>query len=62
VSSRFDLIDPLLPAAHTDRAHALIELLALISGVVGGVMRMSPLGISPEGRADAIKKDAQLEP
>ena len=59
VSSRMDLIDPLLPAAHTDKAHALIELLALIAGIVGGVMRMSPLPISPEGRTDAIRKDVE---
>lgn len=50
VSSRMDLLDPLLPANQTDKAHALIELLALIAGVVGGVMRASPLPISEKGR------------
>lgn len=59
ISSRMDLIDPLLPAQHTDKVHALIELLALIAGIVGGVMRMSPLPISPEGRVDAIRKDVE---
>jgi hypothetical protein len=59
VSSRLDLIDPLLPAAHTAAAHALIELMALITGVAAGVMRMSPLPISVEGRADAMRANVQ---
>lgn len=43
VSSRMDLIDPLLPVAHTDKIHALLELAALISGIVCGKMATSPL-------------------
>ncbi len=58
VSSRMELIDPLLPAAHTDTVHAVIELLALVVGVVGGVMRMSPLPISPAGRTAILRKHA----
>ncbi len=56
VSSRMDLLDPLLPAQHTDKIHALIELLAYLVGIAGGVMRMSPLQISPEGRAVQAEK------
>lgn len=43
ISSRMDLIDPLLPAEHTDKAHALIELVSLIIGIVSGKMASSPL-------------------
>lgn len=43
VSSRWDLIDPLLPAQHTDKVHALLELAALIAGIVCGKMATSPL-------------------
>jgi hypothetical protein len=51
VSSRMDLIDPLLPAQHTDKVHAIIELLALIVGIVGGKMSASPINnISDEAR------------
>lgn len=57
VSSRMDLIDPLLPPQHTDKVHALIELLSLITGIVSGKMSMSPLPISDEGRMKAIAKD-----
>ncbi len=56
VSSRLDLIDPLIPESHTKQVHALIELAALIVGIVAGVMRMSPLPISESGRAEAIEK------
>lgn len=38
VSSRWDLIDPLLPAQHTDKVHAAVELAALILGIVSGKM------------------------
>lgn len=59
VSSRMDLIDPLLPAQHTDKAHALIELVSLIVGIVGGFLKASPLPLSPAGRqeyfADRVK-------
>lgn len=50
-SSRMDLIDPLLPAQHTDKVHAVIELLAMIVGIVGGKMATSPL----PGENDAEK-------
>lgn len=43
ISSRMDLIDPLLPAQHTDKAHAIIEILALIVGVLSGKLATSPL-------------------
>lgn len=43
VSSRWDLIDPLLPAQHTDKVHAAVELAALILGIVSGKMATSPL-------------------
>ncbi len=43
VSSRMDLIDPLLPAEHTDKVHALPELAALIAGIVCGKLATSPL-------------------
>jgi hypothetical protein len=58
ISSRMDLIEALLPAQHSDKAHALIELLALLAGIVAGVMKSSPLPISDEGRqqyADAAR-------
>lgn len=51
ISSRMDLIDPLLPTQHTDKAHALIELASLIVGIVGGMMKASPLPLSDDGRA-----------
>lgn len=50
VSSRLDLIDPLLPAQHTDKVHALLELLALIIGIVSAKLATSPLPISNDGR------------
>lgn len=43
VSSRMDLIDPLLPAQHTDKVHAIIEIVSLIVGIVSGKMATSPL-------------------
>jgi Na+-transporting methylmalonyl-CoA/oxaloacetate decarboxylase gamma subunit len=58
VSSRMDLLDPLLPVQHTATVHAFIELLAYLVGIASGVMRMSPLPISPEGRADIVEKNA----
>lgn len=58
ISSRMDLIDPLLPAQHTRLVHAVVELLAYLVGVGAGVARMSPLAISHEGRAQAIQKNA----
>ena len=50
VASRMNLIDPLLPAQHTAAVHSVIELLALITGVVSGFMKASPLPISDQGR------------
>lgn len=52
VSSRMDLLDPLMPAQHTDKAHAIIELLALIVGIVSAKLATSPLPISDQGRQD----------
>lgn len=43
VSSRMDIIDPLLPVQHTDKIHAIIEVAALIVGIVSGKMATSPL-------------------
>lgn len=61
ISSRMDLIDPLLPSAHTKTIHAAIELLAYLVGVAAGVARMSPLAISNEGRIEAMAtKGAQM--
>lgn len=57
VSSRWDLLEPLFPPEHTDKAHAIIETLALVVGVVSGKMSMSPRPISDEGRMKAIAKD-----
>lgn len=57
ISFWMDLIDPLLPPDHTDTIHAVIELLALVVGIVSGKMSMSPLPISPAGRMKAIAKD-----
>lgn len=52
LSSKMDVLDRLLPAAHTDTVHAAIELLAMIVGIVAGVMRASPINaISDEGKA-----------
>lgn len=50
VSSRLDLIDPFLPAEHSDKVHAFIELLALLAGIASGYMKASPLNISEKGR------------
>lgn len=58
ISSRLDLLDALIPENYHRQAHAAIELSALIIGVVAGVLRMSPLPISPEGRVKAIRKTA----
>lgn len=43
VSSRMDVIDPFLPAQHTDKVHALIEFAAIIIGITSGKMASSPL-------------------
>jgi hypothetical protein len=59
VSSRMDLIDPLLPAQHTKTVHALIELLAYLVGVGAGVARMSPLAISPQGRTEIMESKGE---
>jgi uncharacterized membrane protein HdeD (DUF308 family) len=50
VAAQTSIIDPLLPAAHTEKVHAWINLAAMIVGVVGGVMKASPLPISDAGR------------
>lgn len=50
ISSRMDLIDPLLPLGHTDKVHAWIELLAFIIGSASGYAKASRLPISDKGR------------
>lgn len=50
VSSRMDLIDRILPAQHSDTIHALIELSALIVGIVAAKLATSPLDLSDRGR------------
>ena len=56
VSSRMDLIDRILPMRHTDTAHAIIELSALIVGVVAGILRASPInGLSDRGRRKYLR-------
>lgn len=65
ISSRMDILDPLLPAEHTDKAHALIELLSLIVGVASGVMKASPLPLSDQGRekfAQAADREVATKP
>lgn len=61
-SSRMDLIDPLLPAQHTDKAHAIIEMLSLVVGVASGFMKASPLPISDAGRAAYQEDTVTLTP
>lgn len=61
VSSRMDLIDPFLPASHTDKVHALIEFLALIIGIASGKMATSPLPISDEGRAKYLSDTVKVK-
>lgn len=53
LSSRMDLIDPLLPAQHTDKVHAIIELSALVVAAVSGKLATSPLpGKNDDDRVD----------
>jgi hypothetical protein len=40
----------LLPAEHTDKAHAIIEMVAMIAGIASGYLKASPLDISDKGR------------
>lgn len=62
ISSRMDLIDPLLPAAHTDTAHAVIELIALVTGVVSGFLTASPLDLSDHGRRRYARDRVTMRP
>ncbi len=59
VASRLDLIDPLVPVVYHPQAHALIELLAMVVGIVAGLARMSPLPISNEGRRASIREKSE---
>ena len=61
ISSRMDLIDRILPAQHTDVAHALIELAALVVGVVAGVMKASPLDLSDRGRRRYMRDRVRVD-
>lgn len=66
ISSRFDALDVLLPAQHTDKAHAIIEMASLVVATVSGVMRASPIkNISDEGRERfkaAAERDTASKP
>jgi hypothetical protein len=62
LSSRMDLIDPLLPAEHTDKAHAIIEMVAMIAGIASGYLKASPLDISDKGREQYQDDVVRLRP
>lgn len=47
----------LLDRAFAGEPSAIVETVAIVASVAGGVMRMSPLPISTEGRMRAIAKD-----
>ncbi len=53
----FDLLHKAIPVLPV-WVDSLIELFAWGIGVAAGVMRMSPLPISPEGRANIVEKNA----
>jgi hypothetical protein len=59
IATRLDLLDALFPENYHKQVHAVVELAALITGIFAGVARMSPLPISPEGRADMIQKKGE---
>lgn len=59
VASRLDLLDALIPENYHKQAHAVIELVAMVTGIFAGVARMSPLPISDQGRASAIQKNVE---
>lgn len=62
IASRMDYIDRILPAEHTDRAHAIIELLALVAGIASGYLKASPLNISDKGREKYRTDTIRLRP
>lgn len=62
VASRMDLIDPFLPAAHSDKVHAAIELLAMLAGIASGYMKASPLAISDQGREKYMDDIVKMRP
>ncbi len=57
LTTHFDLLHAAIPILPT-WVDPLLELCAMLAGTVSGIMRMSPLPISPEGRVDAAKKNA----
>ena len=54
-----ELVDALIPINWHEKVHALIDLSAMIVGILAGIARMSPLPISLEGRRDAIREKSQ---
>lgn len=56
--AHFDLLHKAFPALSTS-ADGLIELLCWATGVGAGVMNMSPLKISDQGRQEAIAKKVE---
>lgn len=46
LATNFNVIDPLIPAAHVAQVHAALNLLAMVIGVVSGKMATSPLAHS----------------
>jgi len=52
IATNTSMIDPLIPAASLDQAHAVINLLSLIVGIVAGKLATSPLDISEKGGQD----------
>lgn len=55
LTTHFDLLHravPILPVW----VDPMLELISMLTGVVSGVLRMSPLPISPEGRVEQASK------
>jgi len=59
LASKLDVIDPLFPVSMHAQMHAVIELGAMIVGIIAAGARMSPLPISPEGRVEAAQKRSE---
>jgi hypothetical protein len=62
IASRMDALDVLLPVEHTDKVHAVIELLAMMSGIAAGYLKASPLEISDKGREKYMDEVVRLRP
>lgn len=58
MTGHFDLLHKAFPTMPV-YVDAQIELVSMIIGIVSGVMRMSPLPISSEGRTEAIRLKAE---